>query len=151
MCIPKSHKITNPIYSHPQTKGQRKINTGENIPRKEKEKGFCKGCFLSAIYHWICNSVTEFMSLDGTQLHWPSPPLQNWYIETKKNLGNIPQRTHILHLGIDNIQISPQAEKLCHFMLSSLSYSDLIPSPLSPIPLGWSLSIFNFTLANHRM
>lgn len=85
---------------------------------KEEKKSICKGYLLSSFYHCIAinNNITKLMSLDRTQLHQPSPSLQSWNMVTKKkkNLGNISQRTYTLHLGLDNIQVSPQAENLCH-------------------------------------
>lgn len=68
---------------------------------------------LKSIQHdWVCvlrqNSTTSALS--------PLTELQHDDLKKKKNLGNIPQRTHILHLGLDNIHASPsQAQNPRHF------------------------------------
>lgn len=55
----------------------------------------------------------------------------------ERNLGNISQRAHILHVVLDNIQVFPsQAKNLLFYMVLPLLQSALIPNPLHPILLG---------------
>lgn len=58
------------------------------------------------------------MALYSTQLHQPFPPcaVGDW----GKNAKQYPS-TYILHLGVDNIQVPPEAENLPFSMPSSLS------------------------------
>lgn len=98
------------------TQCQRKIQ-GKIFHARRRKRVFAKDIYSLPFTTTFHNSVTEFMSLDRTQIHQPSPRLQSWNMLTKKNLSNIPQRTHTLPLALGNIQVSPsQAENLCHSM-----------------------------------
>lgn len=85
---PKFHKITYIFTVVFTIQCQRKINRGKSIPRKEEKRDLlhAKDIYFFAFTTAFHSSITEFMTLDTTQLPQHILPLHSWNIVTEKEI-----------------------------------------------------------------